>query len=256
MTTDKNQTEPDAYWEKAGEVSHAQAMFVSGRVERHISLRLRGMAIDMSRELGIESKGHVMDFGCGDGVFANEVLARHFQAVDGFDKSEAAIRRARSTAGTANVRFEVADLVKLDYSRLPAYDGAFLRGFLHHVKLATPTIIKALAAVTPRVVVLEPNGDNLIRKALEFTSSYQRRGEDSFRARELIGIFESAGYSSRIWKRVNIFPNFTPEFLFRLLLPLEPRIEANFFLKALCTVNIFGFEKPGAVRPQPRPGGR
>ena len=38
------------------------------------------------------------------------------------------------------------------------------------------------------------------------------------------------------WWRMNLFPNFTPQPLFRLLRSLEPTIEASPGLRALCTV--------------------
>jgi len=47
------------------------------------------------------------------------------------------------------------------------WDGAFLMGFLHHVKESAPVIVSRLSKVVPRVVVVDPNGDNLIRKTLE-----------------------------------------------------------------------------------------
>ncbi|MGO9607167.1 MAG: class I SAM-dependent methyltransferase [Candidatus Binataceae bacterium] len=230
-----------AYWEEAGAKGYDRQMFASAAVERHINRRLWHVAVEIGLQLGMDPQSHVLDLGCGDGSFANTVLARCFRAVDGFDFAEAAIRHAQANAIKPDIRFNACDITQLDYSQLPHYDGAFLIGILHHVKHATPAIIRSLRAVTSRVVVLEPNGDNIIRKLLELTPSYRAAGEDSFRTSEVVGLFEDAGFQNRTWRRLNLFPNFTPRLVFELLRPIEPLVEATPGLRALCTVNMYGF---------------
>lgn len=239
---------PEVYWEKAGAVGYGEAMFVAAAVEQHVNRRLWDIAVTIGEQLGLNASSHVLDLGCGDGAFANAVLARHFRAVDGFDLSEAGIRRARANAGGLLMRFEACDITCLDFGRLPRYDGAFLIGILHHVKHATPTIIRSLRDVAPRVVVLEPNGNNLLRKLLEFTPSYRAAGEESFRTRALERRFVDAGFKTVVWRRLNLFPNFTPRWLFQLLRPVEPFIETAPGLRALCTVNLYGFIADGPRR--------
>jgi cyclopropane fatty-acyl-phospholipid synthase-like methyltransferase len=234
---------PDAYWERAGEVGYAEAMYTSADVEAHVRRRLWKIAIEIADTLGVPRTGHVLDLGCGDGAFANEVLAPHYRAVDGLDKSEAAIKRAQAVASGDHMRFRAVDLTTLHYDSLPRFDGAFLIGILHHVKAATPAIVASLGRVTSRIVVLEPNGNHLIRKLLEFTPSYRSAGEDSFRTREIMDIFENARFRAVVRKRLNLFPNFTPGMAYRLLRPLEPFVESSSFWNALCTVNLFGFER-------------
>jgi SAM-dependent methyltransferase len=240
MTEKHSAGGPDAYWEHAGEVGYGQAMYGSADVERHVRERLWRIAVDFADQLGIRREGHVLDYGCGDGAFANHMLAAHYGAVDGYDKADAAIARANSTAAGPHLKFHAADLVKLHYDSLPRYDGAFLIGILHHIKQATPDVVRSLARVTDKMVVLEPNGDHLVRKALEFTPSYRRAGEDSFRTKEMIDIFDTGGWRTILHRRLNIFPNFTPARLFRWLARLEAPIEASPFWNALCTVNMFG----------------
>src|SRR5215208_2513844 len=220
----------DAYWERAGDVGYASAMYGSADVERHVRRRLWDIAIGMADQIGVPRDGRVLDYGCGDGAFANEALAPIYHAVEGYDKAEAA---------GPHLTFKAADLITLDYDGL-SYDGAFLIGILHHIKAATPAVVRSLARATDKMVVLEPNGDNLVRKALEFTPTYRNAGEDSFRTRELNGIFESAGWQIVVQRRLNIFSNFTPVSIYRLLVPLETRIEASRFWNGLCTVNMFG----------------
>ena len=53
MNTKQHLGEPEAYWNRAGEVSYAEAMYSSADVERHVRLRLWNIAIDIADELGI-----------------------------------------------------------------------------------------------------------------------------------------------------------------------------------------------------------
>jgi SAM-dependent methyltransferase len=229
------------YWERAGEVGYAQAMYASEALAHHVSRRLWDIAIDIGTQLGLSRDGYVLDLGCGDGAFANVTLAQHFAKVDGLDMSQAGIRRAQANAQNEGTHFEVCDITQIDFARLPRYDGAFLIGILHHVKQATPSILRGLRTITDKVIVLEPNGSHLLRKLLEFTPTYRSAGEDSFRTRQLEKIFAEAGFREAIWQRRNIFPNFTPQVVFKALLPFERFFESTPGLRALCTVNMWGF---------------
>jgi SAM-dependent methyltransferase len=238
MSGDRAPSKP-GYWDRAGEQGYGQAMYRSGDVESHVRGRAWQIAIDIAAAMGVPSDAHVLDLGCGDGAFANLMLTANYRAVDGLDVAEAAIRRARAEA-RGNATFRAVDLVTFDYDSLPRYDAAFLIGILHHVKSATPGIVRAMARRTDKMIVLEPNGSNLMRKAMEYTPSYRDAGEDSFRSKDLMAIFAAAGWRTEIWRRMNLFPNFTPGLLYRWLKPLEPRIEGSRFLNALCTVDMYG----------------
>jgi cyclopropane fatty-acyl-phospholipid synthase-like methyltransferase len=235
-------TEAESYWDNAGEVSYASAMFASSEVEKHVNRRLWQIGIDMGKQLGLNANSHVLDLGCGDGALANIVLSKHFHRIDGFDLSVPAIKRANELAANERMHFEACDITKMDFSKLPQYDGAYLWGILHHIKDATPHILKNLRTVTKRIVILEPNGNNLVRKILERTETYKAAGEDSFRTREMEQIFKQAGFRPVVWRRVNLFPNFTPKTLFQIFKFIEPIVEHTPILRALCTVNMWGFE--------------
>lgn len=243
MASSEHPSKPDAYWERAGEVGYARAMYSSPDVATHVRYRLWREAIEIASAMGVAPAAHVLDFGCGDGAFANELLATRYAAVVGVDKAQAAIARARAGAPGAHVHFQVADLVLMDYAALPRYDAAFLMGILHHVKSSAARLVRALADRTDKMIVLEPNGNHLLRKLLELTPSYRRAGEDSFRTKELIALFAAAGFRAVVARRINLFPNFTPGFIYRSLAWVEPRIEANAFGRALCTVDLCGFER-------------
>jgi 2-polyprenyl-3-methyl-5-hydroxy-6-metoxy-1,4-benzoquinol methylase len=229
------------YWERAGELGYAEAMFASEELAHHVSRRLWNIAIDIGKKLGLGNDARVLDLGCGDGAFANVALARHFATVDGLDMSQAGIRRAQAQAFKEQMHFEECDITQIDFSKLPHYDGVFLIGILHHVKKASPTIVQGLRTITNKVIVLEPNGSHFVRKLAELTPTYRAAGEDSFRTREMEEIFVESGFHKVIWQRRNLFPNFTPQALFRTLLPFERFFESTPILRALCTVNMWGF---------------
>lgn len=233
---------PDTYWERAGKIGYTQTIFATAKVERHVNGRIARLAVDFADQIGIPRTGRVLELGCGDGRFATAVLARTYARVDAYDKSRAAVDLARATA-PANVAFADSDCTAMDYSTMPDFDGAFLMSFIHHIKPAVPSLIGNLARLAPRIVVVEPNGNNLIRKALERTPSYRQAGEDSFTREQLIHLFRDCGFELKAMRRFNVFPGFTPDWLFRAISPLEPLIETAPLLKGMSTTVIFGFVK-------------
>src|ERR1700722_11496394 len=102
------------YWEQAGRQGYTSYMYNSRDVEEHVTRRLWSIAVGIGRQLGLRSDCHVLDLGCGDGVFANRVLAQEFRAVDGTDFAEAGIARANAQVARPEVRFQVCDLTRVD----------------------------------------------------------------------------------------------------------------------------------------------
>lgn len=230
------------YWEWAGESGYGNAMFSSGPVEQHIRTTIWDAAIKTAGVIGLHSKSRILELGCGDGSFAGTVLAKNFFTVDGYDYSTTGIKRAESMFGSEAIRFYAADVRELAYSPEQYWDGAFLMGFLHHVKESVPAIVSRLAQVAPRVVVVDPNGDNLIRKALECFPSYRCRGEDSFILNQLKSIFDSVGYKLVSKEIVSLVPPFTPEFLLGLMVRMEKVVDSNSLLTKLNSTYVLGFE--------------
>jgi len=230
------------YWDNAGDVGYENAMFKGSEAGRHMRNKMWGAALHFSRQLGVTSDARVMDLGCGDGFFANNMLARNFASVDGFELSAQAIERANAMKAP-NATFRAQDIIRMDYDALGRYDAVFMIGILHHVKAASPAIMKSIAKITDKVIVLEPNGNHIVRKLLEKTATYKAAGEDSFRKTELFSMFENAGFNVKIYTPMNIFPNFVPDAVFKPLLPLEPFIERTPLLHGLCTNRMFGLQK-------------
>jgi hypothetical protein len=239
MTSNEATSKDDNYWNRPGEQGYTQAMYRSSDVESYVCGRLWRIAIEIADALGVPPKGHVLDPVSGDGAFANHMLAARYRAIDGIDKCEAAIHRARAQSQD-HATYRAVNLVTLNYDSLPRYDAAFLIRILHHVKRATPDTIRALARRTTQMIAPEPNGNDLGHKALEFTPSYRDAGEDSVRMKELMAVFDAAGWRTVICRWLNLFPNFTPGCIYRRLTPIEPRIETSRVLNALCTVDLYG----------------
>ena len=229
------------YWDQAGDAGYLQAMYKSASVGDYITQRIWHEVVAMSARLGVDAQARVMDLGCGDGAFSNQKLSKHFTNVEGFELSQQAIARANANRAGEHVRFTACDITALDYTSLGTFDAVFMIGILHHVKAATPAIVKAVRGISKHIIVLEPNGDHLVRKLLELTPSYRAAGEDSFRKSTLIRIFEQAGFELVEHKQINLFPNFTPQFFFDTFRALEPVIEKNALLKGLCTNGLFAF---------------
>ncbi len=232
----------DPYWEAAGRAGY-HSLFLNERVAVHILGRRRQHALEVAQEIGIGDDGAVLELGCGDGEFAIEVLARRFLRVDAIDGSRAAIARAKVRPNPGHVHFQVADLRTHEYTEGAWWDGAFLLGFLHHVKPSAATIVTRLSSVAPRVVLVEPNGDNVMRRLIERLPSCRRAGEASFRLRELVSLFRRAGYELRTHRSVSLFLGLTPAPLLPVMACLERWVEVHPWLRRLCSTRVLGFTR-------------
>jgi len=229
---------PEAFWEDIGKTGYAN-LYSSGEVERNVYDTIGKSMVEMANAIGLNKESRILDIGCGDGRLANTLYSSNFGAIEGYDLSQSAIERAKSKVTKPDVNFTVGDVTSLDYAALGRFDGAFAFGIFHHVKKATPDILKSVSKITDKMLIMEPNGNHILRKLLEKTEGYKKMGEDSFRTKEFETILNKAGYKIIAWKRLNIFPNFTPLPIFRLLKPFEPMVEKNKVLNALCTVNMW-----------------
>src|SRR6202044_441415 len=66
MSGDPAPGKPDDYWDRAGALGYARAMFPSSDAEAHVRGRQWQAALDIAEELGVPADGHVLDLGCGD----------------------------------------------------------------------------------------------------------------------------------------------------------------------------------------------
>lgn len=235
--------ESRTFWHRAGELGYDSVYFKSGAVAQRVTARVWSKVLETAAALGVPASARVLELGCGDGRFAATALAGRFARIEAYDVAEGAIARARAR-GVPNVQFHVADASALDLASLGSFDACFLLGLLHHIKASAPAIVKRLAGVTDRVVVLEPNGDNLVRKLVEFTPRYRAAGEESFRVRELVAMFEAAGFASKSIEHFNFIPDLTPSWLYLPLRLAEPWVERSPLRGRACTAVAAAFERP------------
>jgi hypothetical protein len=84
---------------------------------------------------------------------------------------------------------------------------------------------------------------DVLRSHADTVACLRAAGEDSFRTRELINVCAAAGWDTVYTRRINLFPNFTPGAVYRMLTWLEPIVEKSSFLNGLCTVNMLGLKR-------------
>ena len=231
----------ERFWETAGRAGYQDVLYPSRRIAAHVEGRRWRIALEMARLIGIDDGGEVLDLGCGEGEFAADALAPHFRRVDALDRSRAAIERARARPHADHVHFAIGDLATREFPAGQRWDGAFLLGVLNYVRLAAPAIVARLAPVAPRVVVIEPNGDNVGRRVLERLPVLRRAGAASFRLQELDAVFRQAGYRLRAHRRFNLFLAFVPAPLFPAMAGLERWVEAHPSWHWLCSTRVYGF---------------
>jgi hypothetical protein len=64
----------------------------------------------------------------------------------------------------------------------------------------------------------------------------------------MLNTFTANGWQTVAYQRLNLFPNFTPGSIYRLLAPLEPYVEKSPFWNKLCTVNMLGLVRQHGAR--------
>lgn len=233
----------EEYWEYAGKIGYDKAIFSGLKVERHIRDKHKSAVLKAAFDLNLNKESIILELGCGDGSFAKEVLSPNFGRIDAFDQSKAAIERAIEKSFAKNVYYHVQNIEGYVFNNDNRWDGAFLMGFLHHVKPVALSIVKSLSKVTPLVILAEPNGDNIIRKSLELLPSYSRAGEQSFRFNELLDIFKKCGYRLHSKKLTTLIPPFLPEKFLCSFKHIESVVEENFLLRKACSTYILSFTK-------------
>ena len=101
--------------------------------------------------------GHWLDFGCADGGYDQEMLARGLEAVSGVDVEESRIAEAKRR------NLENADYTAFDGMALPfedaSFDGAFMNEVFEHVADERSALSEILRVLKPGglLVLISPN---------------------------------------------------------------------------------------------------
>jgi SAM-dependent methyltransferase len=188
----------------------------------------------------------VLDLGCGDGFYTAQIwdLGRPRNLV-ALDAAEAAVRVAASKLGERPVRFLVADGHRLPFPD-NTFDVVLLQSILHHDDTPAEMIKEALR-VGLRMVVHEPNGNNLGLKVIERVSKYHiEHGEKSFTPRRVGKWVSAAGGVVVSCRFAGFVPMFCPDVVARLMRFLEPWVERLPLVNALgCAVYVMVVKRNG-----------
>ncbi|MCR4329021.1 MAG: class I SAM-dependent methyltransferase [Candidatus Roizmanbacteria bacterium] len=170
-----------------------------------------------------ENTQTVVDMGCGDGAYTHELSVR-FPRIQfsGFDPSVEAIKIAKKAY--PHIQFYEGDLFLLPPPK-KKYDVAILRGVIHHVNDPLLALKKArLWAHT--IIIVEPNGNNIILKCIEKMSPYHRlHKERSYSSALLKQWCKQANIRLVKENYVGFVPFFFPNFLSRILFFIQPYLE-------------------------------
>jgi SAM-dependent methyltransferase len=188
----------------------------------------------------------VLDVGCGDGFYTTRIwdLGRPCGLV-ALDAAETAVRIAASKIGERPVRFLVADAHRLPF-RDDAFDVVLLQSILHHAD-APQQLVREALRVASRVVVHEPNGNNLGLKVIERVSKYHlEHREKSYTPRSVRRWFSAAGGTVVSCQFAGFVPMFCPGLLARLMKLLEPLVERLPVVNAVgCAVYVMVVKRYG-----------
>ena len=167
----------------------------------------------------------VIDVGCGDGVYTQEILIRGQPArLHGIDLVPAAVElTSRKMAGPA-VSFGVGSAYELPFPDR-SFTIAHLRAVLHHMDRPQQAIQEALR-VAETIVIAEPNGNNFGVKLFERFSAYHRaHHEKSYSSYQLNRWVRAAGGEIVQARFIGLVPTFCPDGVARAAKFLEPALE-------------------------------
>ena len=189
----------------------------------------------------------VLDLGCGDGFYSvrywDQGKPRRYTVVDAAGE---AVRVARQRAADRAIDFTVVDGTQLPY-RDDSFDVVLLQSILHHA--ADPAgLIREGFRLAPRIVIHDPNGNNLGLKIIEKTSRYHiEHGEKSYSPRLLRRWVREASGEPMSEHFAGFVPMFCPDSMARLMKAIEPLLEAAPGLRALgCAVYTMVAERRGS----------
>ncbi len=182
------------------------------------------------KTLGCVKGKKIIDIGCGDGIFTQELLALNPDFVTGVDPNDAAIAVAKKKmAHIKNIEFQVIDVYQIP--PIKKYDIAIIRGVLHHLDQVEKAI-EIICNIADEIIVAEPNGYNPVLKIMEKISPYHILHEEkSYAPRKLDKWFKNNGGIIDKSMYVGFVPLFCPDFLAKILNFCEPYLEKTPLLR-------------------------
>jgi ubiquinone/menaquinone biosynthesis C-methylase UbiE len=119
----------------------------------------------------------VLDMGCGDGFFTIKIFDQGKpRSMAGVDAAVKAINIANTHKANRQIHFYVGDAHHLPWKD-NSFDLVIVQSILHHDNYPEDMIREAFR-LAPKVLIHEPNGNNLGLKIIEKTSRYHREHEE------------------------------------------------------------------------------
>lgn len=183
---------------------------------------------------------NLIDIGCGDGFYTlqyfDQVRPKSLTAIDG---AKRAIDLATRKKAGRNISFLVGDFHKLPFKD-DSFDMALLQAILHHDENPLQTIREALR-VAPKIIIHEPNGNNLGLKIIEKFSPYHREHhEKSYTHMQIKKWLDQANADMKSIKFTGLVPMFCPDWMAQITNRLKPVMETipvlNLFTCAVFTI--------------------
>lgn len=187
----------------------------------------------------------VIDVGCGDGVYTNELYEfGRPKLIVGTDAAGKAIVKARKKYEKEDkkIYFKTESCYEISYPD-NSFDIAVARGLLHH--LGEPQrALEEMFRVANEVFIIEPNGNNPLLKIIERLSLYHlKHKEKSYSPLKIKEWVVSIGGKIEKQEYLGLVPFFCLDFLAVLLKKIEPFIEKTFLKRFVCAVVVIKAKK-------------
>ena len=200
--------------------------------------------LDIIIETGCFISKNILDMGCGDGIFTLKFFDLcNPKSVVGVDAAVRAIEAANNRKGDREIQFCAGDAHHLPWED-NHFDLVLLQSVLHHDDNPEDMIHEAFR-LAPKILIHEPNGNNIGLKLIEKISPYHRaHGEKSYSSFRLKQWISNNGGKQTYKKFAGFVPMFCPDWIARVTKWIEPFLESLPFLRDyFCSVIVIVAEK-------------
>lgn len=166
----------------------------------------------------------IIDIGCGDGTYTNEIKKNKPQLkITGTDAAETALKIAREKY--PDIEFTFSNVLDKSTFSNSKYDLAVLRGVLHHLPEQEPAL-RNISECSEQLIIVEPNGNNPILKLIEKRSAYHiEHEEQSFNTTLLKKWCVNSGWNVEHVSYIGFVPMFFPALFTRIIYFFQPLLE-------------------------------
>jgi ubiquinone/menaquinone biosynthesis C-methylase UbiE len=181
---------------------------------------------DIILDTGCFAGKSVLDMGCGDGFFTLKVFdqGKPLRLI-GIDAASQAVQAANSHKAGRPIDYCIGDAHHLPWAD-HTFDVVLIQSVLHHDDHPDDMIREAFRLAT-KILIHEPNGNNLGLKVIEKVSPYHRaHGEKSYNSFQFNRWIKNAGGKRVYVKFAGFVPMFCPDWIARFTKWIEPLVEA------------------------------